>query len=800
MTCPHCKVALKIPADWAGKSFKCKKCGSVIQSKARPASPTKPAAPAHSGEAATKAKPATPVAASPVAASPVVASPAVATPVAGTTPIPPTAMPVPPTPAVGYPPVGYGYPPQPGYPPAGYGYPPPGYPPAGYGYPPPPAYGYTPPVAAAEPAPQLAAFIPEPEVSEVRRQRKHSGGVMRWIVTMFIIALVGGGAGAALFWEQLKPTLRGLLDGAPTETVATKPGNTLQMSFIPTTDFPRRMLVLNVTKYLYCNNLTAGDPRLAGDYVKTVASKLAFHWRIPTAPENNQLFIISDTDKKPQPMLKPVIQTAYQRFLETSRAQDRIVIYFGGHAVARDGKAYLVPVDGDLEDPETLIPVDDVWAKLKDCSAQQKIILFDVCRLNEDAEKLRPGSEPMSEELEKLLLAAPEGVQAVISCSQGENALEFRRTKSQDLSDVAGSVFLSALKYVATKGKVKSASEPDPNQGIPMTPWLEAAKARIADISLLAGKPKQTAKMFGNDPTENAIPADKHQAAAKRFDLPPPPPGLSPRQLAPVFSRITLAPVKPSGGAYTDARIEEIIPFPKELMDPYMPDGVSTKEIRENPEKYAVRNLALDALDIIRKEWGESPDAPRGIDPAGAMIAGVTEEDPSMNSAPVSLRVKFEGDTDDAAKKEIVSEQEKPARIILLLDEVARQMDAVVESGELEKEMSQYWRVTFQYAHAQAKARLAFMHEYNLALAYIRTDSLPTKGKDDTGWQMVSVAEMKSKRDVKDMAEVAREMFDEIATKNKGTPWAILSKRAKSVALGLEWRTYNPGGRVSTDE
>jgi hypothetical protein len=122
-------------------------------------------------------------------------------------------------------------------------------------------------------------------------------------------------------------------------------------------------------------------------------------------------------------------------------------------------------------------------------------------------------------------------------------------------------------------------------------------------------------------------------------------------------------------------------------------------------------------------------------------------------------------------------------------------MDAVAE--KLADEPSKYWRATFQYARAQAKARLAFMHEYNVALGLIRTDSLPERdaSKGQTGLQLVSVEKMKAKRDVQQIAEAARELFGQIASENPGTPWAVAAKRARAEALGLEWRPYAPGGR-----
>ena len=64
-----------------------------------------------------------------------------------------------------------------------------------------------------------------------------------------------------------------------------------------------------------------------------------------------------------------------QAFFETSRDQDRIVVYFGGHAIEKGGKAYLAPVEGEIDGDDwqkTLIPLDDFYAKLKACRRSRR--------------------------------------------------------------------------------------------------------------------------------------------------------------------------------------------------------------------------------------------------------------------------------------------------------------------------------------------------------------------------------------------------------------------------------------------
>jgi hypothetical protein len=138
-----------------------------------------------------------------------------------------------------------------------------------------------------------------------------------------------------------------------------------------------------------------------------------------------------------------------------------------------------------------------------------------------------------------------------------------------------------------------------------------------------------------------------------------------------------------------------------------------------------------------------------------------------------------------------IAEQEAPALIGLELKSRVQAMEPLLE--QLDKEPSMYWRATFLYALAQAKARLAFIEEYNYALGNIRTDSLPQKDekKGHVGLQLVSVEKMKSKKEIKEIADAAKELFARVVKEHRGTPWAVQAKRDGAVALGLEWRPFS---------
>jgi hypothetical protein len=553
--------------------------------------------------------------------------------------------------------------------------------------------------------------------------------------------------------------------------------------------FPRRMLVMNVTKYLYANPLADGRAATIRDQFQEAVGQLAYHWQIPRNKDNDQLYTLADTSsKEPRPMLKPIIEKAFKDFCESSRAQDRVVIYFGGHAIEKEGKGYLVPVDGDVADLPTLIPLDDFWAAVNGCKAQQRVVIFDVCRLNEDEDMVRPGSEKMTAALEKALHSAPRGVQVITTCSADQNALEYRRPPDLDAKDnFAGSLFLGSLKSVANKNRAKAAKAAQ-DEPIPIGEWLSQAEKRMEEVAKLTAKPVPLPKMSGNPGQVVAFSAEEKPAG--RFEFAPMPKGVPLEQLTKITHFIELPLLRGSrvdnaGQATTDEEgIEGSVVFLDDVMKDYKPVTLTPDEIAKEPEKYKIRKVTLEALEVIRKEWKSA-----------------SGEDGKMTKAgTVGLRTTFAGESNDNVKKLIAEEQETPARIILELEDKAKEMDALME--QLKTEESKFWQATFLYTLAQIKARLAFMHEYNYALGNIRTDSLPmAEGKKmGRGLQMVSSEKMKSKKDIRDIGDESKKLFAQLADEHKGTPWAVQAKRWKVVALGLEWRPFVEGGKVMDDD
>lgn len=743
--CPGCKTTLRIPADWAGKAVKCKKCGVVVR-----------ATGAGTGAAPTPApRPA------------VVPAPAAL--------LPPAA----------YTPPGYGVPP--GYPTPAYVPPPVGDEPFGDGF-----------SDAVEDGRRRSRRDEDDDHRPPRKRKyKKSSGAAKWIVLgVFGALLAGGGLFAALKWDSISAALGmkvtptqekegspGPLNPNPTPNAGTTPGKT---GLTATPVFPRRMLVLSSTKYLYCNPLTdgisanvsakAGQKSVPQSELSAVTRRVAQALKVPMDPDNDQLYLVTDGggNLEPtfatRPMLKSVVETTLARFCTACRPQDRAVIYFGGHAVAKDGKAYLVPADGDTQeaDGEGLIPLEAFWKTLADCPAQQKVVLFDVCRLNEDGDVVRPGSEPMSKELQDLLHAPPKGVEVVTACSEGQTAREFRR--KPDVSYPAGSAFLHALReaLVVKDGVPVPADADDP---IPVAQWAAAAQERL---KVRFGDTAPTLKHTAGEKAA-AVAAVPTEPAPKRVEYAAAPKGADAKEVKALFDALALAPIKVDEDAREEAGpgddIADVVFFPADALAAYKTD-MTPEEAEKAGDKFPVRAAAARALKLIRDKWAKDKAT--------------------------SVQTRFTGQANDAVKKSISARQNATAFLEIDFQELIDEMEPL--GKELDKEESPYWRATFLYAQAQVKARYAFLSEYNLALGRIKTESLPDVSDKALGLQLTSVEKMDSKKAVKEIAAAAKETFSDLIAKHKGTPWAVLAKQYRAVALGLKWQEYKPPAMAAKDK
>jgi hypothetical protein len=591
-----------------------------------------------------------------------------------------------------------------------------------------------------------------------RGRYRKSGGGRKLVGAVVALVAAGGLVAAGVFGAKHLP---GLVADPQPQAKAEPEAKPAPAPSAAAGPYPRRLLFVHASNYLYLNPLTGAPAAGNGkplDRTRPHAMRLALDWRVP----DDQVYVVSDTDRRKdgRPPVKAVLIGAFDKFFETSRPQDRIAVYFGGHVLAKGEAVYLVPLEGDPDDDATLIPLADFYAKLATCPAGQKVVVWDVCRFNPDRGRQRPGSEPMPEGVAQALTAAPPGVQVILTCQAGQNALEFTGLEADGPGKgvVAGSSFLEAVRVV---GKRRTAKPGGPADPIPVDEWAAAIGKRVAEVAAAAeGRPEQTVAVGGGLPAEQPA-YDPGQPPPARFDLPPAPKGADAKQVEALVREFALPGITtdddPAGVAQ--------FPYPAAALAPYM-DPIPLAEITNpgNEEKYQFQLKVLNALETIREVWG------RDGKPA--------------------LRDSFVGETNDAVKKEVTAEQAYPAQAAERLRVQVLNLLEAVEPMRADQPMR--WQAHFDYALAQTKARIAFLQEYNLALGNIKTEVLPPRDpkRGHDGYKLVSNATMKA-RDAKKLAEEAREVFDRIVAEFPGTPWAVQAKRDRGLNLGLAWQPFN---------
>jgi hypothetical protein len=157
------------------------------------------------------------------------------------------------------------------------------------------------------------------------------------------------------------------------------------------------------------------------------------------------------------------------------------------------------------------------------------------------------------------------------------------------------------------------------------------------------------------------------------------------------------------------------------------------------------------------------------------------------------LPEQFGGETNDRAKDELRKVQEVPARVEAELQDYLDELDKVADQREKQPKR---WQVHFDYVVAQLKLRICYANQYNLALANVRSGKLPDLQPGQNGFRLTAEVNLdkNTPANYKEMFNEARKALAEIAKDNPNTPWALLAKSDRTVAIGLRLT----GGTVGT--
>ncbi|HEY1379142.1 MAG TPA: hypothetical protein VGF55_20235, partial [Gemmataceae bacterium] len=606
------------------------------------------------------------------------------------------------------------------------------------------------------------------------RYRSPRPSAARRVVAFGVIGLLLAAAvGAGFYFHDIVGTKDGGgEDAAPAANAGTDKG-TVKSVDLPTagTNFPRRFLAVCVHDYLYANPVSArGDRTGLPDVLRSFARD-----RLRADPD--QIYILSDASrgKDLRPPVKPIIEQTVERFLATCRRQDRVMLVFVGHAVELDGQPYLVPLEGELAVKETLIPLKWLYDRLATCPARQKVLVMDVCREDAARGNERPGGGPMGPKLDVALANPPAGVQVLSACVAGQVSHEYDYATVGGF-DVRGGAFLSLLTQAPRLGW----GLPKPEESLPISVLVDRVKEPLALVVSARDKAVQTPRLAGTEPPEPGEGAAYNPAESlpPRFDLPRPAAlaagGLAdPQMVKSIFTEIALPPIKlprdsdqaPQPGDEA-ARLAAVMPFRADALKGYEADYADLKEIMAKGGEYPVRVAVIHAVDALDK---------------------------LARSGNGRLLEEFRGQITDDVKKSITAMQKDgPGRLELELSDAYEELEKVAD--KLGAEKSKRWRAHYDYVTAQAKARMAYLQEYNLMLGKAKRDELPPLDpKLHNGYRLSSQEKLQSPKEVKDLASESRKLLAKIIKENPGTPWEILAKRERLTALGLAWQPANLG-------
>jgi hypothetical protein len=483
-------------------------------------------------------------------------------------------------------------------------------------------------------------------------------------------------------------------------------------------------------------------------------------WKVPL---NRVTFLSDFAQKDPRSPMKSAIEQTLMRFVQSSRAQDRVVVFFIGRGVEIGGKAYLVPIEGELDNVATLLPLQWVYEQLQACKAREKLLVLDISRFSPTQGVERPEGGPLSAKFEAALKNPPAGVQVWSACSAGQ--------RSYETDDPVG-VFLEAVMRSARKGIQNKIQKPD--DSLPVEYFKEAVNEMIAQ-DLRPRKLEQVCFLAGRAP-EDGAPFDPSEPPPLEVVLP----GVatdktSERIVKAVLAQVGTPAVKPSM-QNEELRYDALPPFiPAKLKGYEDGDGKESTPLRQ-----AVRK-ARAALWAIAG-GGEPPELRADVTNEKRGLKGINlsvlREDGFRAPPPVPNQ-------ETAFKNRIMENERQVARMMGRLNEALEELKA---AGEMREAEPKRWQANYDFITARVEAQIAFLYEYQSMLGQMRKEFPPRDPKLHGGWRLAARASLQGDRDGQKLAKSSLKLLEKIAREHAGTPWEVLAKREKLTTLGLEWQ------------
>lgn len=644
------------------------------------------------------------------------------------------------------------------------------------------------PLAANQPFAQLQG-PPLPPLVTIRthlRQRRKD-----WqLITLVFLALACGCLLSAYLWQgrswfsgaSAKQARTPATDssgvpgqpsgaGAALPEATAPPGEVAPQSAPPADDtvvFPRRMLAIHVSPW-YANPVSYGQKTRA---VGWIARQMRQALRVP----ENQFFELSDPGirdqadvtpglvdsaaQSPTPPFKTVVESTVREFLESSRAQDRILLMFIGPAVEIEGEVYLAPTDGQLDVKATLIPLTWLYDGLARCKARQKVLVMDVCRFDPARGARRPGASPMGVTIDAHLANPPDGVQVWSACTTGQYSHEGSVRLSDNDTANCG-LFLNAIADAVGPDATKRVPLGDQKPDGPLPVALLAGgdgtvpgvHTRTDETVLGLHQVNQVPRLAGEEKANGAA-YDPSEPLPKPLRFPQPSPAAGAASLGLVQKILDEVGGLPLGTrdapTGTILKAESLPSFSAILLDAYLDNGTRTPMRASVRKAIALLRASKDRADVVRYLRARPDSA-------------------ALKAAALALQDKL------AARVNVLS---------------AALADLKQARQERDKETSRYWQATHDYVQACLEGYIAHLQEYKFMLGMVGKDELPPldAARGHKGWRLVASDKLLS-LEARAVADGTRKALEDVAREHAGSPWEILARRQALTYLGLEWRS-----------
>jgi hypothetical protein len=588
--------------------------------------------------------------------------------------------------------------------------------------------------------------------SAPRRRRRRSGSWLAVVTGVLILGMTAG-TGYYVYTQVIQPRQNAVPGGEEDGEAFAGVKKTKQKASDAPATFPRRAMLISVHNYLYANPIAEGGNDAPN--MDRLRSSLNRALRVPL----DQIIHLSDAAKKdPRPPLKSVIEQGLTNFLQTSRKQDRVVVFFIGHTKEIDNEPYLVPLEGELDNAATLIPLKWVYQQLDKCQARQKVFVLDGNRYNVGQGEERPSSGPMTEKFEAALKAPPEGVQVWSACSAGQQSAEFEESPL--------GLFLDSLRLALTPEKdAKGALDGKIQKHddlLPLDPLHAFVNERMARQTERRKAGKQVALLAGKARADGAE-FDRTEGPAQTPALPPPPAGdLTVVQA--IMSEIAVPPLKGGESGSQDVPFALLPRFPQEVLKQYQQgDLPADSKLRREIHKARV---ALWAVSTAKPPKELADDVAKARKAMRFDLSVMRER----YGIPPAANV-------ETFKNGVINDLEPMARIIKKMEDVLDDLRAVGDEKEAAPKL------------ARCQATLAYMEEYQGQLGQMRKDLPEHDANIHTSFRLAST-EKATDVSGKKLERAARKLYGDLAKENPKTPWEVLAKRERLTALGLVWKAY----------